>query len=174
MEDEHAAGSVQDAELGEETAEPDFDHLFGVLTDGFVGALGGAVGTAIVTVGLLVARTFDAFEMTAFAELAEMTGTVVFYPQHPVAVGFLVFLAGGMIIWPLLLASAGTYLPGRRFATRGLSFGAVIWTGFVLAFYDPAYWLPAYVLFTFVAHLGYGFGLGAVFDYFSTRPDTLV
>ncbi|QLG28223.1 hypothetical protein HUG10_11965 [Halorarum halophilum] len=174
MEEENSPGTVQDVELGEEEAEPDFDHLFGVITDGFVGAVGGAVGTAIVTVGLLVARTFGAFEMTAFAELAEMTGTVVFYPQHPVAVGYFVFLAGGMVVWPLLFASAGSYLPGDRFATRGITFGAVIWTGFAMAFYDPSFWLPGYVFFTLVAHLGYGFGLGAVFDYLSTRPDTLV
>ena len=175
MEEENSPGTVQGVELGEEEeAEPDFDHLFGVITDGFVGAIGGAVGTAIVTVGLLVARTFNAFEMTAFAELAEMTGTVVFYPQHPVAVGYFVFLAGGMVVWPLLFASAGSYLPGRRFAVRGITFGAVIWTGFAMAFYDPSFWLPGYVFFTLVAHLGYGFGLGAVFDYLSTRPDTLV
>ncbi|WP_313693015.1 DUF6789 family protein [Halorarum halobium] len=174
MDEERSRVDTPTVDAAQEEAEPDFDHLFGVITDGFVGAVGGAVGTAIITVGLLVARTFGAFDLAAFGTLAEMTGTIVFFPQYPVAVGFLVFLAGGMVIWPLLFASIGSYLPGDRFALRGITFGAVIWTGFAMAFYDPSYWLAGYLLFTFVGHLGYGFGLGAVFDYLSTRPDTLV
>ena len=162
------------AEIGEETVEPDFDNLLGVITDGFVGAVGGLVGTAAMTVVLLVTATLGGFDTASFATLAEMTGASILVPVYPTALGYVMFLAGGMVIWPLMLASIGSYLPGRKFATRGVSFGAVIWTGFVLAFYDPSYWLAGYVVATLVGHVGYGFGLGAVFDYLSSRPETLV
>ena len=34
--------------------------------------------------------------------------------------------------------------------------------------------LAIYLAVTLIGHVGYGFTLGAVFDYFSNRPDTLV
>lgn len=156
--------------------DPDWDTLTGIVTDGVVGAVGGAVGTAALTVGLLVAATLDAFAFGAFATLASLTGLDVLAPSEPTAVGYLLFLVAGTVTWPLLFASIGSYLPGRRFATRGLPFGAVLWTGFVLAFYagQTGTSLALYVVLTLVGHLGYGFTLGSVFDYLSSRPATLV
>lgn len=165
-------------ELSEEMAEPEpeFDRMLGIITDGIIGAVGGAVGTAAATVGLLMATSLGAFDFAAFGTLAELTGLGAVVPIPPVALGYILFLLGGMITWPLLFASAGRYLPGKTFALKGLPFGFVMWTGFAPAFHGP--WadgaLALYVVFTFGAHLAYGFSLGSVFDYLSKRPDTLV
>lgn len=169
-------------ELGQdvtgEAAQPDFDTLTGIVTDGLIGAVGGLVGTAVMTVVLFIATTLNAFEMSSFATLAELTGLGGLLPGSPLALGYLIFLAGGMVTWPLLFASIGSYLPGERFATKGLPYGFVLWTGFVLAFAQgvpgTALNLALYAVLTLLAHLAYGFSLGSVFDYLSDRPDTLV
>jgi hypothetical protein len=160
----------------EEGAEPDFDTLAGIVADGLIGAVGGLVGTAALTVGLFVAATIGAFEFQSFAEIAQIVGLDLVFPANAAAVGFLLFLAGGMITWPLLFAATGAYLPGETYALKGLPYGAVLWTGFVMAFYtgQSGLVLAAYVVLTFLAHLAYGFTLGAVFDYLGDRPDTLV
>lgn len=166
-------------EVGSEVADADYDRLSGILVDGIVGGVGGLIGTAAMTVGLLVAQSLGAFDMAAFTLLAELTGLAAVSPVNALALGYVIFLFGGMVLWPLLFVSAGTYLPGRRFATKGIPFGFVIWTGFVLAF-APAVGggtLATYALYavlTLLAHFAYGFSLGAVFDYLSERPDTLV
>lgn len=166
------------SEVGSDVAEPDFDHLAGIVADGLIGAVGGMVGTAAMTVGLFVASTLNAFDMRSFATLAELTGLNVLFPGNSLAVGYLIFLAGGMITWPLLFAATCNYLPGRNRAEKGLPYGFVLWTGFVLAFADGigggTGTLALYALLTLIAHLAYGFTLGSVFDYLSERPETLV
>jgi len=163
-------------ESPEDPVEPDFDHLTGIVTDGIIGAVGGAVGTAALTVGLLVAQSVGAFHVDAFATLTELTGLGFLLPSNPTAIGYLLFLAGGMITWPLLFASIGSYLPGETFAIRGIPFGFVLWTGFVMAFHadQTGVTLVLYAVLTLLAHVFYGFTLGSVFDYLSNRPDTLV
>jgi hypothetical protein len=91
-------------------------------------------------------------------------------------IGYLLFLAGGMVTWPLLFASIGRYLPGETWARQGAFFGFILWTGFVLAFYTgyTGFELAVYVLVTFLGHLAYGFCLGAVFDYLGGREEPLV
>jgi hypothetical protein len=171
-------GSEELGDVGEEVAEPDFDNLTGIVVDGLIGAVGGLVGTASMTVGLFIAQSLNAFDMQSFASLAELTGLGVIVPIDPLALGYLLFLAGGMITWPLLFASIGSYLPGRTFALKGLPFGFVLWTGFVLAFVDGVgsgtLTLALYAILTLIAHFAYGFTLGSVFDYFSDRPETIV
>lgn len=161
---------VDDAtEDGEE-----FDTLIGIVGDGVVGAAGGLAGTAALTVGLLIAESFGAFSRDSFALLTEMVGLEEYVP--PILFGYLLFLAGGMIPWPLLFASLKEYLPGRSDPVKGAFFGAAIWTGFVLAFYtgQTGTALALYVVLTFMAHVFYGLSLGAVFNYFMTRPDSIV
>lgn len=163
-------------ELSDEVAEPDFDHLSGVITDGFIGAIGGLVGTAVMTVILVVGASLGAFEIEQFASFASLFGADFLLPNNPTAIGYGAFLIGGMVFWPLMLASLGAYLPGDKYATKGLSFGFVLWTGFAPAFYTGfgGIALVLYLLITLIGHFAYGFTLGAVFDYFSTRPTTLV
>jgi len=176
--DNPAASEEFGPEVQDDVAEPDFDNLLGIVTDGLIGALGGLVGTSAMTIGLFVASTLNAFDMTAFASLAELTGLNVLFPANALAVGYLIFLAGGMITWPLLFAATAPYLPGDRFATKGIPYGFVLWTGFVLAFADGIggglVTLGLYAVLTLLAHFAYGFTLGSVFDYFTDRPDTLV
>ncbi|USZ69830.1 hypothetical protein NGM10_17185 (plasmid) [Halorussus salilacus] len=160
----------------EETAEPDFDHLTGIVTDGLIGAVGGLVGTGALTVGLLIASSLGAFELKSFATLAELTGLNVLFESNPAAVGYVLFLLTGMVMWPLLFASIGSYLPGEKFATKGIPYGFVLWTGFAPAFYEgyTGLALGLYLVLTLGAHFSYGFTLGAVFDYLGNRPETLV
>lgn len=177
--DSHVGASDEfDSEVGSDVAEPDFDHLAGIVTDGLIGAVGGLVGTAAMTIGLFVASTLSAFDMTTFATLSELTGLAVIFPGNALAVGYLIFLAGGMLTWPLLFAATSPYLPGKNFAMKGLPYGFVLWTGFVLAFADGigggTVILALYAVLTLLSHFAYGFTLGAVFDYLSDRPDTLV
>jgi hypothetical protein len=166
-----------DTTLANESAEPDIGTLAGIVADGLVGALGGFVGTAMMTVVFLVGASLGGFEMSSFGTTAELIGLdAILGPEALLAAGYVIFLGGGMTTWPLLFASIGRYLPGDDFATAGLAYGFVLWTGFVLAFnvgYSGTS-LALYVVVSLVAHLMYGFAMGSVFDYLGDRPDTLV
>ncbi|UPV76531.1 hypothetical protein M0R89_18535 (plasmid) [Halorussus limi] len=159
-----------------EGTEPDFDHLWGIVVDGFIGAVGGLVGTGALTIGLLIAASLNAFQIESFGTLAELTGFNAVLPLSPTAVGYVLFLLTGMVMWPLLFASIGAYLPGDKYATKGVPFGFVLWTGFAPAFYEGYTGLAMvlYLALTLGAHFSYGFTLGAVFDYLGDRPQTLV
>lgn len=152
------------------------DSLVGIVVDGIIGAVGGATGTAAMTVVLLVASTLGGFELESFGVLAELTGLTVLAPGNATAIGYIIFLLGGMITWPLLFASIGRYLPGDSYATAGTVFGVILWTGFVLAFYVDytGTALAIYVVSTLFAHAVYGFGLGSVLDYLGGREEPIV
>jgi len=156
------------------TESEEFDNLEGIIADGVVGAAGGLVGTAMMTVVFLIAQSLGAFDLTDFAIMTELVGLTEYVP--PVLFGFFIFLGGGMFPWPLLFASLKAYLPDESTPVAGCFFGAAMWTGFVLAFYtgQSGLELVLYAVLTLVAHVVYGFGLGAVFDYFATRPDSIV
>lgn len=152
----------------------EFDSIIGIVGDGVVGAAGGLVGTAMATVGLLIADSLGFFEMEALAKLTEMVGLTGYVPDLLFA--YVLFALGGMIPWPLLFASLKEYLPGRHDSIKGAWFGGAIWTGFVLAFYsgEMGLALVGYITFTLAAHVSYGIGLGLVFNYLATRPDSIV
>jgi hypothetical protein len=150
------------------------DELAAIFRDGVVGAAGGLVGTALMTVVLLVGTALGGFKPSSFAALAELINLDAVGPALPI--GYIIFLGGGMTTWPLLFASIERYLPGKTIRQRGIPYGTVLWTGFVLAFYEgyTGISLIIYLVITLVAHWVYGFGLGAVFDYLGNRPETLV
>lgn len=150
--------------------------LMSVVTEGVIGAAGGLVGTAVTIGVLVVAASIDVFDLASFQFLATLVGGDVLLPGRTTTVGFLVFLAHGMFIWPLFFASIGRYIPGDRFALKGLLFGTLMWTGFVVVFYQgyAGLALAGYLVLTLLAHLGYGFTLGAVFDYFSSDEGRLL
>jgi len=154
--------------------DDDFDRLFGIVADGVIGAAGGLAGTALMMGVLFVAWQLGAFDVGAFRSLAATIGL----GEHELAnlIGFVIFLGNGMVPFPLLFASLMEYMPGDRLEVRGMFFGAVLWTGFVFAFYEgyTGVTLGLYLVLTFVAHLAYGFGLGRVFGYLSNRPDSFV
>jgi hypothetical protein len=146
-----------------------------VLTEGVVGAAGGFVATAVTVGFLVVASALGAFDLASFQTLVGFLGVEGLLPGNERTAGFAVFFAHGMFVWPLLFASLGRYLPGDRFALKGIPFGVVMWTGFLVAFYDgyAGLALAGYVALSLLAHLGYGFTLGAVFDYYVGRDGTL-
>ncbi|MFB6087117.1 MAG: DUF6789 family protein [Haloarculaceae archaeon] len=157
------------------TVEDDeFDSVVGILADGVVGAAGGLVGTALMTVVLAIGESFGLFSRDGFAVLTRMVGLESLVP--PVTFGYLMFLTAGMLTWPLLFASLKGYLPGERDPIAGIAYGTALWTGFVFAFYDGygGLTLVGYLGITLLAHWVYGIGLGAVFEYLANRPDTLV
>ncbi|WP_254545925.1 DUF6789 family protein [Halomarina pelagica] len=151
-----------------------YDRLFGIVADGVVGAAGGLVGTALMTGVLFIASTMGAFSFQSFASLTLPIG--LGDVASPVTVGYLIFLANGMVPFPLLFAALMAYLPGERPPISGLFFGAALWTGFAMGFYTgfQGLTLVLYLVLTLIAHLVYGFSLGAVFEYLSNRPDSLV
>jgi hypothetical protein len=152
------------------------DSMMSIVFDGVIGAVAGAVGVAGMTMVLLVAETLDGFQMESLAMLGEMTGIQAIAPQYATRIGYLLFLAGGMVTWPLLFASLGHYLPGETNPRQGVFLGFVLWTGFVLAFYTgyAGAELLVYVVATLIAHLVYGFCLGAVLEYFGNRSEPIV
>ena len=154
----------------------DSNSLAGIVVDGLIGAVGGAVGTGLMTLVFMAASTLGGFDLTSFEVLAEMSGLVALAPEYANAIGYVIFLLGGMVTWPLLFASLGRYLPGETFAKAGVFYGFILWTGFVLAFYTgySGIQLPLYVVASFVAHVAYGFGLGSVLDYLGEREQPLV
>ena len=162
----------------EETAltdeETDSDRLFGIVADGVIGAAGGLVGTALMMVVLLMAEQLGAFSRQSFADLTRLVGLGGYVPE--VTAGFVIFLAGGMVPWPLLFASLREYLPGETWPVNGIFFGTALWTGFVGAFYPgvTGLTLVLYLVFSLVAHWVYGASLGFVFSYLSARPEPLV
>lgn len=169
-----AGGSLDDAQVGDEMGETEFDRLFGIFADGVIGAAGGLVGTAMMTVVLLIAESLGAFHRSSFAQLTELIGLTGYVPE--ITFGFLLFLLGGMVPWPLLFASLLNYLPGERMPVSGIFFGTALWTGFAMAFWDgfTGLTLVVFLALTLVAHWVYGVCLGLVFEYLSERPDTLV
>ncbi|GGN98687.1 MULTISPECIES: DUF6789 family protein [Haloarcula] len=169
------SSGVEDPVNDETVAESEeFDNLRGILADGVVGAAGGLVGTAMMSVVFLIAQSLGAFNLSDFAILTELVGLTGYVPE--VLFGYIIFLGGGMFPWPLLFASLKEYLPGKSDPVSGAFFGAAMWTGFVLAFYtgQSGLTLALYAVLTLAAHVVYGIGLGAVFNYFATRPDSIV
>lgn len=154
--------------------ETEFDRLVGIIADGVIGAAGGLVGTALMMVVLLFAESLGAFSRSSFADLTELVGLTGYVPE--VTFGFLLFLLGGMVPWPLLFASLREYLPGDSWPVNGLFFATALWTGFVGAFYPGVggLTLALYLVLTLVAHWVYGVSLGLVFNYLCDRPDSLV
>ncbi|MFQ3320094.1 MAG: hypothetical protein ACI80F_002170 [Natronomonas sp.] len=165
-----------DSEVGTFETSDDRSEMVNIVFDGIIGAVSGAVGVASMTVVLLVAASLGGFEMSSLAMVVELTGIGQLAPTHTVALGYLLFLAGGMVTWPLLFASIGRYLPGETNARQGAFFGFILWSGFVLAFYTgyTGAELAVYVVFTLIAHLVYGFCLGAVIEYLGGREEPIV
>lgn len=152
------------------------DDVVAIIGGGLIGAAGGFVGTALMTVALMIGQALGAFDLGAFASIASLIELDEIFGEALLsAIGYFIFLAGGMTAWPLLFASVERYLPGGSLPQRGMSFGTVLWTGFVLAFSEALPPAPTqrtvvlYAAVTLVAHWLYGFGLGLVFEYFATR-----
>jgi hypothetical protein len=141
--------------------------LRGLVEDGLIGALGGLVGVVPLTVLFLGLSRIDAFSFASFRSLADVvTLAVPLSPGTATAVGYVVFVLGAMVTWPLVLASIGTFLPGDGYAEKGVFLGGAIWLGFAPAWYEgyAGLALVTYLGGTFFGHLLYGYLVGATFD----------
>ncbi|WP_436343681.1 DUF6789 family protein [Natronorubrum sp. FCH18a] len=137
-----------------------------VLNDAGAGAVGGLVGTLLMSGVLAVAVALGAFDLEAFAGLATLVGLPASVP-----LGYVVFLAGGMITWPLLFLAFGEYLPGELSFVTGLWFSTIISTGFAIAFHtdQAGLELVAYLMFVLLSHWIYGLGLAGIVEYLGGR-----
>lgn len=154
-------------ELAENGAEAQTSLLAAVLWDGVIGAIAGLAGNVVVVGTLALITPLGGFSAEQFAFTAEMLMLqLVLTPQQLVWVGFALFVGGGLTVWPLLLATLGAFLPGEGYAKKGLFFGAIMWTGFVFAFYGgySGIEFALYLFGSFLGHVGYGVTTGAAMD----------
>lgn len=80
--------------------------------------------------------------------------------------GFVLFVLVGVFAWPLLFMALEDHIPWpQEHAARGVLFACTLWLLFVYlgkgSISGPL--LVVYIGFTLVAHVAYGFTLGAVY-----------
>lgn len=142
--------SVEDA-----YPEPDNNELERAVA----GIAGGIVGTMLMTGVLFILNATVTPDLDVFGTLAELAGV----GGSPV-VGLALFVGAGMFAWPLLFVTLGAFLPGDTKPQQGIVFAAVLWLGFITAFYAryTGFDLVVFIVFSIVTHLAYGWVLGFV------------
>ncbi|PGF17952.1 cytochrome C oxidase subunit I [Natrinema sp. CBA1119] len=137
-----------------------------VANDAGTGAVGGVVGTLLMSGVLAVAVLLGAFDFESFATLATFVGL-----PADLALGYGLFLIAGTTVWPLLFLSLGEYLPGELTLVTGLWYATVISPGFALAFYtgQTGLELVTFLIFVPLAHWIYGLGLAGTITYLGGR-----
>lgn len=164
------------SETEDPTPGAEDDILYEVVVDGVFGAVAGFAGTVVLTGFLLASSLFGGFEFENFAATTEILLLDPFVGSLSAVVGYVVFVVGGSVVWPLMLASIGTYLPGEEFSTKGAVFGVVVWPGFVLGFGGvvdgPTLGYASFVVLSLLGHVAYGYVMGDTFDrlYSASRP----
>lgn len=127
-----------------------------------VGALaGGVAGVTVLVTLLLFAAVQTRSAVPVFSVVARFVGV----PGN-VALGFALFVLAGAVAWPLVFLGLERYLPlWPDPAVRGVGFATALWVAFVLTGRGSLQGavLLVYAAFTLVAHLAYGFVLGAVY-----------
>ncbi|WP_435077728.1 DUF6789 family protein [Halococcus sp. AFM35] len=166
-------GSLVERVTGESESKAAND-LRRVVVGGIVGAIAGGLGTLADSVVLYVAIRLDAFDPTQFGEMASLAGIGdPFLGTGDPLVGYLIFVGGGMTTWPFLFAALHQYLPGWRMAVSGVTFAAIGWSGFAIAFYsgETGIALVLFVVLTFLGQCLYGLVVGLAFEYAEPRID---
>jgi cytochrome c oxidase subunit 1 len=115
---------------------------------------------------LFTGSLLGVFDVVAFVELSTLIGL-----GESVAIGYLVFMLGGMTTWAILFRALAEYLPGRLLVITGLSYATIISLGFMIAFYtgQSGLELLGYLVFVLVAHWLYGLGLAGTLRYAEYR-----
>lgn len=144
------------------------------LTPRKVAIAGGAgfVGILAMLPFFAAAFAFGALTPVAFASLSELVGISTSSPWA-LPVGVLIFVGAGVTMLPLLFVSLAGFLPPEgSLGLRGVSFAAIVWTGFYFAFeIDQSgltFWV--FVVTTLLAHFAYGYVLGSLFGRFARVP----
>jgi hypothetical protein len=171
------SGSEETTSGVEAETDPEATILYDIMVDGVFGAVAGFAGTVVLTAFLLMSSVFGGFQFENFSATADILLLTPFVGDLGAAVGYVIFIIGGSIVWPLMLASIGTYLPGDEFSTKGAVFGLVVWPGFALGFGEAlssatTVGFGAFLALSLVGHTAYGYIMGDVFDrlYSSGRP----
>lgn len=121
----------------------------------------GVVGTAAMSVIFVLLEVQTRYVLRIFYVIARF----VRQPDEPF-VGFLVFALVGVVVWPLLFVALRDYVPyGPDPAVQGMVFALPLWVAFAVTgrgdIGPPILWFYAGI--TLLAHLVYGFVVGAVF-----------
>ena len=130
--------------------------------------LGGAVGTTVMSLMLAVMEVEARGAMDLFGAIARFARV----PGNQF-LGFSIYALVGVIVWPLLFLGLERYLsPSTDPAVKGMAMGAILWFGFAVVGRGDigGALLFVYLAFTLVAHLAYGFTMGAVYARLSRDP----
>jgi hypothetical protein len=160
-----AGETATDDSIVDET--PPLTVIKEVLWDGVFGGIAGTVGNVVMLGTLFLAAQVGGFELSSFGFTARLLALDLLLTETQLVwVGFVLFVGAGMTVWPLLLATLGSYLPGEGYAAKGLGFGAIMWTGFSFGFYSgqTGLALVVYLVASLLGHLGYGFATGYAMD----------
>lgn len=133
------------------------------------GILGGATGISVMSVVFLMLEAETREQIQAFDAVARYVGM----PGNTF-VGFVTFAFVGTVIWPLLFVAIEPYFPFDDPPSNGMILGVVLWIAFFVlgrgTISGPL--LAVFAGFTLLAHLAYGFLLGAFYDRFSDAPES--
>ena len=156
------AGEDRRSAAEENTAE----ECASLLREGVIGVAAGSAAMVAMTGVLLGGVAVGALDPAPIAGLAAIVG----FGENRLA-GYVLLSAAGVVLWPSLFVAIGERVPGRSASVRGLSFGTVMWSGFVLAFRtgQTGSTLALYAVLTLLAHWAYGFVLGAAFELLAER-----
>ena len=130
---------------------------------------GGVAGTAVLTLLLILLEVQTREQVPVFDVIARFVGV----PGEQ-AIGFALFVLAGVVAWPLIFVSVERYLPGGPDpAARGVVLAIPLWVAFSVAgrgdIDGPL--LLVYLALTFVAHVAYGWVLGAVYAHFHSGTE---
>ena len=131
-----------------------------------VAGLAGLVGMIAMQPIFGVATVLGVLDPIAFSGFANIVGYGLSFWG-----GVAIFVLGGVTVLPMLFITLGNYLPpATSVPLRGVTYGTIVWTGFVLAFYTgqsgPA--LVIYLVMTLVNHWIYGAVLGTVYTRYAS------
>jgi len=133
------------------------------------GIIGGATGISVMSVVFLMLEVETREQVRAFDAVARYVGM----PGNTF-IGFITFAFVGTVIWPLLFVAIEPYFPFDDSPSNGMILGAVLWIAFFIlgrgTISGPL--LAVFAGFTLLAHLAYGFLLGAFYDRFGDSPES--
>ncbi|WP_458187681.1 DUF6789 family protein [Haladaptatus sp. NG-WS-4] len=130
----------------------------------------GALSTGLMVFIFLIAEVETRFNLGVPAAIAKFVGM-----PGQLYLGFGVFVVAGVVVWPLLFAVIEerlTVLPGGDdIAIRGVLFALVLWAAFLTlgsaGLQLGGAFLVLYLVFTFIAHVVYGYSLGVLYGRFT-------